>query len=141
MNGARLSVRTATLLTLFAAWLLMLLGDWFLPWFVVPDMVLLAWIALRFALDSVPLWAPLLFVSVLLDVSAGTGLGFHALVYALCALLILPGMRHVRLSSGVEQLVILAGISIVAALAKGILLYVLDGIPMPLGWCWQWECK
>ena len=66
MNGARLSVRTATLLTLFAAWLLMLLGDWFLPWFVVPDMVLLAWIALRFALDSVPLWAPLLFVSVLL---------------------------------------------------------------------------
>ena len=128
------NLHTATLLALLGAWLLMLFADWFLPWFVVPDMVLLTWIALIFALESVPLWLPLACISLMLDVSAGVNFGFHGVVYGLCAVMLLPGMRHMRLSSGVEQLVTIFGISIVAALVKGVLLYVVAGIPMPLGW-------
>lgn len=129
-----MSVNSATFFTLFAAWLLMLLGDWFLPWFVLPDLVMLAWIALRFAFAAAPLWPPLLLVSLFMDVDAQVPLGFHALVQAVCALLLLPGMARLRLSSGVEQLTVLAFVAVLAALGKGLLLYVMLGMPMPTGW-------
>lgn len=129
-----MSVNSATFLALSGAWLMMLFGDWFLPWFVLPDLVMLVWIALRFAFAAAPLWPPLLLVSLFMDIAAQTPLGFHALVQALCALLLLPGMARLRLSSGVEQLVVMAFVAVFAALGKGLLLYVLLGMPMPVGW-------
>lgn len=128
------SANSTIFFTLFAAWLLMLLGDWFLPWFVLPDLVMLAWIALRFAFVTAPLWPPLLLVSLFMDVGAQVPLGFHALVQGGCALLLLPGMARLRLSSGVEQLLVMAVMAIFAALGKGLLLYVMLGMPMPTGW-------
>ncbi|MDO5090073.1 MAG: hypothetical protein Q4D61_00870 [Cardiobacteriaceae bacterium] len=129
-----MSAAGTALFTLLGAWLAMMLGDWFFPWLVLPDLVLLAWIALVFAFAAVPLWPAVAFVSVLLDVSADVPLGLHGLAYALCAFLLLPGMRRLRLSSGVEQLTVIAFISVCAALVKGILLYVLVDMPMPVGW-------
>lgn len=129
-----MSVNSATFLTLFAAWLTMLFGDWFFPWFALPDLVMLGWVALRFAFAAAPVWPPVLLVSLFMDTAAQVPLGFHALMQALCALLLLPGMRRLRLSSGVEQLAVIAFVSVFAALGKGLLLYVMMGMPMPSGW-------
>lgn len=129
-----MSVNSAVFLTLCAAWLAMLLGDWLFPWFALPDLVLLAWIAMRFAWAAAPVWSPLLLVCLLMDTGAQVPLGFHALVHALCALLLIPGMARLRLSSGVEQLFAIAVVAIAATLGKGLLLYVMLGMPMPGGW-------
>lgn len=129
-----MNLKSTTWVMLLCAWFVMLAADWFLPWFVLPDMLLLMWVALLFALDGVPLWPPLLLISVLADLSVNVGLGFHGLVYGICALPTLLIVRQMRQASGVEQLIVLLGISILAAIAKGILLYVVEGIPMPSGW-------
>lgn len=129
-----MNLKSTTWLALFAAWFVMLLGDWFLPWFVLPDVVFILWIALLFALNAAPVWPPLLLVGLLMDLSAGVGLGFHALAYGVCALPVLLTMRQMRLASGVEQLVVLLLFSALAAMVKGVLLYVVEGVPMPSGW-------
>lgn len=129
-----MTLKSTTWLMLFAAWLVMLMMDWFFPWFVLPDMVLLMWVALLFVWDDVPLWSPVLFVSVLMDVSANVGFGVHGLTYGICALAVLPIVRNMRLASGIEQLFVLFGISVIAIGFKGVLLYVVEGVPRSPGW-------
>lgn len=129
-----MNLKGITWISLPGAWFVMLMGDWFLPWFIVPDTVLLVWIALIVTFESVPLWPALLAVSLLMDLSAEVGLGFHALAYGVCALPVLLAAPQMRLASGVEQLVLLAVFSALAAIVKGVVLYVVEGIPMPPGW-------
>ena len=129
-----MNIKGMTWLSLLAAWFIMLMMDWFFPWFILPDTVLLMWIALLMAFNAAPLWPALLAVSLLMDLSANVGLGFHALAYGICALPVLLTMQQMRLASGVEQLIMIALFSALAAIAKGILLYVGEGIPMPSGW-------
>ena len=68
-----------------ALWALMVGADYYAPWFVLPDVVMVTALYVFLFIPQLPLWRWLLPTSLLMDVASGSPFGFHALFYALAA--------------------------------------------------------
>lgn len=71
-------------------WALMVGADFYASWFVLPDVVVIVALYFFLFVPQLPLWRWLLPVSLLMDVASTAPFGFHALFYALAALMSLP---------------------------------------------------
>lgn len=117
-------------------WAVMLAADFFFAWFKLPDAVLagvLYWFVLC---PAQPLWRWVLPVSLLMDVAADVPLGFHALLYTLAALAVLPLLDIWRSSAPVVAVFIVIGVALLLQILRCLLHFFLSGIPAPSGWLW-----
>lgn len=119
-----------------ACWAVMVLGAFFRPWLLLPDICMVATIYVFYFAPKAPIWRCLLPITLLMDIGANVCFGFHGLLYVLTAAAVFPLRPYWQITSVFEQLI---GMILVASgftVLQFLLLYVLEGIPAPVGWPW-----
>ena len=117
-------------------WALMVGADFYAPWFVLPDVVMVAALYLFLFVSQLPLWRWLLPVSLLMDVASASPFGFHALFYALGALMVSPFPGIWRMAAPVVSVMVLCLLAFALQVLRCLLFYLWQGVPAPPGWLW-----
>lgn len=119
---------------LFLAWAIMVFAAFFIPFPLLPDVIVVIAVYLCCFVPEVPQWRCVLPVSLLMDMAAHVFFGFHGLLYALVALSVVPLRRSWQYASFFERAIAVVSLSIVFQLAKFLLYFLVAGIPAPPGW-------
>ena len=86
-------------------------ADYYAPWFVLPDVVMVTALYVFLFIPQLPLWRWLLPTSLLMDVASGSPFGFHALFYALAALMALPFPNIWRMAAPIVSVLVLGALA------------------------------
>lgn len=119
---------------LFLAWATMVFAAFFIPFPLLPDVVVVIAVYLHYFVPAVPQWRCVLPVSLLMDMAAHVFFGFHGLLYAVAALSVAPVRRSWQYASFFERSIAVVAISIAFQVAKFLLYFLVAGIPVPPGW-------
>ena len=119
-----------------ALWALMVGADYYAPWFVLPDVVMVTALYVFLFIPQLPLWRWLLPTSLLMDVASGSPFGFHALFYALGALMALPFPGIWRMAAPIVSVLVLGALAFALQVVRCLLFYLWQGVPAPPGWLW-----
>ena len=119
---------------LFFAWASMTLAAFFIPWPLLPDVVVVIVVYLQFFAPSAPRWRCVLPLSLLMDMAARVCFGSHGLLYGLVALSALPLRRAWQRAPLFERLFAVVSIAVVFQIAKFLLYFLVAAVPAPVGW-------
>lgn len=138
MGGRRMRTRSSypVGLLFMLLWALMVGADFYASWFVLPDVVIVTALYLFLFVPQLPLWRWLLPVSLLMDVAAATPFGFHALFYALAALMSLPFPGVWRMAAPAVSVLVLCLLAFALQVLRCLMLFAWQGVPAPPGWLW-----
>ncbi|MDO4642813.1 MAG: rod shape-determining protein MreD [Cardiobacteriaceae bacterium] len=123
-------------LLLFFLWAMMLVMDFYVPWFVLPDVIVIVVLYVFLFVPQLPLWRWVLPISLLMDVASDSPFGFHALFYTLAALMSLPFPKIWRMVAPIVGVFVLCLLAIVLQILRCLLLFLWQGIPASPGWMW-----
>jgi len=131
-----------------ALWALMVGADYYAPWFVLPDVVMVTALYVFLFIPQLPLWRWLLPTSLLMDVASGSPFGFHALFYALAALMALPFPNIWRMAAPIVSVLVLGALAFALQVVRCLLFFLWQGGPAPPGWglaaastTARWRCR
>lgn len=117
-------------------WAATVLVSFWVPWILLPDLLMVMMIYLYYYAPQSPLWRCLLPISLLMDLSVQVPFGFHGLLYVLVAGLAFPLRQYWRVCSFVEQMLAVLLMAVFYPLIRFLLIYLLFGISAPAGWYW-----
>lgn len=118
----------------FAAWAVMTFAAFFIPWPLLPDVVVVMAVYLHYFVPAVPRWRCLLPVSLLMDMAAHVFFGFHGLLYGVTALAVAPVRRFWQRAHFFEKTICVVAVSVAFQVAKFLLYFLAADIPAPSGW-------